>query len=130
MWQEQADTSWSQVEKFRSTSPVKRIAAEAFSDWGIPTVECITSVRDIIGKQPIIASGGIHTGVDGAKAIAIGADIVGFGRSILKEATLSTKDVLEAMETRELELRMAMFGIGVASLRELKKTDRVSYQVF
>ena len=123
-------TSWSQVEKFRSTSPVKRIAAEAFSDWGIPTVECITSVRGIIGKQPIIASGGIHTGVDGAKAIAIGADIVGFGRSILREATLSTKDVLEAMETRELELRMAMFGIGVATLGELKKTDRVNYQVF
>ncbi|WP_179392670.1 type 2 isopentenyl-diphosphate Delta-isomerase [Sporosarcina sp. JAI121] len=123
-------TSWSQVEKFRSTSLVKRIAAEAFSDWGIPTVECISSVRGRIGKQPIIASGGIHTGLDGAKAIALGADIVGFGRSILKEATLSTKDVLEAMEIKELELRMAMFGIGVASLGELKETDRINYQVY
>ena len=121
-------TSWSQVEKFRSTSPVKKTAAEAFSDWGIPTVECIHSVRGQIGKQPIIASGGMHTGVDGAKAIAIGANMVGFGRSILKEATLSTKDVLEVMETRELELRMAMFGIGAATLKELKVTNRVSYQ--
>ena len=70
----------------------------------------------------------MHTGVDGAKAIALGANMVGFGRSILKEATLSTKDVLEVMETRELELRMAMFGIGAASLKELKETNRVSYQ--
>lgn len=122
-------TSWSQVEKFRSTSPVKRIAAEAFSDWGLPTVECITSVRAQIDKQPIIASGGMHTGLDAAKAIALGADMVGFGRSILKEATQSANDVLEVMETRELELRLAMFGIGAASLEELKKTDRVSYQI-
>lgn len=122
-------TSWSQVEKFRSTSTVKRKAAEAFSDWGIPTVECITSVRGKIVEQPIIASGGMHTGLDGAKAIALGADMVGFGRSILKEATQSMEDVLEVMETRELELRMAMFGIGSASLAELKETDRVSYQI-
>ena len=118
-------TSWSQVEKFRSTSPVKRKAAEAFSDWGIPTVECITSVRDQIGKQPIIASGGMHTGMDGAKAIALGADLIGFGKSILKEATLSTEDVLEVMETRELELQMTMFGIGAVSLEELKVTERL-----
>ncbi|HJF31088.1 MAG TPA: type 2 isopentenyl-diphosphate Delta-isomerase [Sporosarcina psychrophila] len=122
-------TSWSQVEKFRSTSPVKRIAAEAFSDWGLPTVECITSVRAQIDKQPIIASGGMHTGLDAAKAIALGADMVGFGRSILKEATQSANDVLEVMETRELELRLAMFGIGAAILEELKETDRVSYQI-
>jgi len=96
-----------------------------FEDWGIPTVECITSVRNHIGKQSLIASGGIHTGLDGAKAIALGADIIGIGRSILKVATQSTEDVLEVMETRELELRMTMFGIGAASLEELKKTDRL-----
>jgi isopentenyl-diphosphate Delta-isomerase len=52
---------------------------------------------------------GIHTSLEGAKAIAFGADMVGFGRSILKEATQSTNDVLEVMETRKLELRMEMF---------------------
>ena len=118
-------TSWSQVEKFRSKIPVKRIAADAFSEWGIPTVDCITSVRDHIENQPIVASGGVKTGVDAAKAIALGSDIVGVGRSILKEATQSVEDVMEVMETRELELRMAMFGIGAASLKELQETDRL-----
>ena len=118
-------TSWSQVEKFRSTAPVKKKAAEAFSEWGIPTAECITSVREHIGTQPVIASGGMHTGLDAAKAIALGADMVGFGRSILKEATQSVENVLEVMETKELELRMAMFGIGAASIKELKETERL-----
>ncbi|WP_438318914.1 type 2 isopentenyl-diphosphate Delta-isomerase [Sporosarcina sp. FA9] len=118
-------TSWSQVEKFRSNVPVKKKAAEAFSEWGIPTTESIVSVKEHIGNQPIIASGGMHTGLDAAKAIALGASMVGFGRSILKEATQSVEDVLEVMETKELELRMSMFGIGVASLKELKETNRL-----
>lgn len=118
-------TSWSQVEKYRSTNPVKREAAEAFSDWGIPTVESIQSVRRQIERQPIIASGGIQTGLDGAKSIALGADLVGFGRSILQEATQTTDAVLQAMETRELELKIAMFGVGISSIEELKETSRL-----
>ncbi|MDL4840181.1 type 2 isopentenyl-diphosphate Delta-isomerase [Aquibacillus rhizosphaerae] len=118
-------TSWSQVEKYRSKEPIKKQAAEAFSEWGIPTVECITSVRKQIGNQTVIASGGIKTGVDGAKAIALGADMVGFGRSVLQAATESVDQMLEVMATKELELQMAMFAIGVKSLDELKVTDRL-----
>lgn len=118
-------TSWSQVEKFRSTSEVKRKAAEAFSEWGIPTVDCIQSVRQSLPGIPLVASGGIHNGVEAAKSIALGADLVGFGRSLLKEATESTEAVLTLMETRELELRMAMFGIGAANIQALKETDRL-----
>lgn len=118
-------TSWSQVEKFRSNDPVRRIAAEAFSDWGIPTVESIKLVRGEIGERPLIASGGMQTGLDGAKVIALGADLVGFGRSILKEATQSVEDVIEVMKIREMELRMSMFGIGAATIQELKDTPRL-----
>lgn len=118
-------TSWSQVEKFRSKDPIKKVAAEAFSEWGIPTVKSITSVREHVAHQPVIASGGIQTGMDGAKAIALGADMVGFGRSILKEATQSVESVLQVMETRELELKMAMFGIGAVFIQDLKQTDRL-----
>ena len=118
-------TSWSQVEKFRSTVPVKRKAADAFSEWGIPTVECIQSVREQLSKVPLIASGGIQTGMDAAKSIALGADIVGLGKAILKEATQSAEAVVKLMETRELELRMAMFGIGAATVQELKMTKRL-----
>ena len=120
-------TSWSQVEKYRSTDPVKQAAAETFSVWGIPTVDCIVSVREKIGEQSIVASGGMSTGLDAAKTIALGADIVGFGRSILKEATQSSEDVIRVMETKELELRLAMFGVGASTLDELQVSDRVHY---
>lgn len=120
-------TSWSQVEKFRSPEPIKRAAAETFSDWGNPTVDCVVSVRNSIEEQSIVASGGMYTGLDAAKTIALGADMVGFGRSILKEATQSVEDVISVMETKELELRMAMFGIGAASIQELQSSDRVRY---
>lgn len=118
-------TSWSQVEKFRSKEKIKRIAAESFSSWGNPTVDCILSVREQLPKQTIVASGGIQNGVDAAKAIALGANHVGIARSILQQATETPEAVLEVMETRELELKMAMFGIGVASINELGETNRV-----
>lgn len=118
-------TSWSQVEKFRSTDPIKRAAAEAFTDWGIPTAEAIQLVRKDVGTLPIIASGGIDSGVDGAKTIALGADFVGIGRAILKAATESPEKVIEAMQIKEMELRMAMFGIGVKTIQELKETTRL-----
>lgn len=118
-------TSWSQVEKFRSKDPVRREAAEAFSEWGIPTTDSLRMVLEKADGRPVVASGGMRTGLDGAKAIALGASLVGFGRSILKEATHSSEEVLEAMAVREMELRMAMFGIGVSSIEELKHTPRL-----
>src|SRR5690606_11365751 len=118
-------TSWSQVEKMRSKNPVKRKAAEAFTEWGISTVDCINSVKKENIPVPLIASGGMKTGLDAAKAIAIGADFAGYGRSILKEATESLEGVLEVMETRELELRLTMFATGCKNIEELKQTDRI-----
>ncbi|MCY7559551.1 type 2 isopentenyl-diphosphate Delta-isomerase [Paenibacillus macerans] len=72
-------TSWSQVEKFRSGDLVRRAAAEAFADWGIPTAECIREVRAAVPDAALIGSGGLNTGVDAAKALALGADLAGFG---------------------------------------------------
>ncbi|WP_067726424.1 type 2 isopentenyl-diphosphate Delta-isomerase [Oceanobacillus damuensis] len=119
-------TSWSQVEKLRSRDPLKKAAAEAFNNWGIPTKDCIVSVRGKLPDAPLVASGGMKTGVDAAKAITIGADIVGYARQLLKAATVSKDDVIQTMAQIELELKMTMFGIGVKNLDELKNTKRVS----
>lgn len=118
-------TSWSQVEKLRSKDPIRKEAAEAFVDWGISTVESLITVSEKVKDTPIVASGGMKTGVDAAKAIALGADAVGLARGILKEATTSVEAVIDVMKTRELELQMAMFGLGVQTVDELKNTDRI-----
>jgi isopentenyl-diphosphate delta-isomerase len=119
-------TSWSQVEKLRSKDPLRKAAAEAFNSWGIPTKDCIVSVREKLPKTTIIASGGMKTGLDAAKAITIGADVVGFARILLQAATESVDDVLDVMNQIEFELKMAMFGIGADSITALKNTKRVS----
>jgi isopentenyl-diphosphate delta-isomerase len=118
-------TSWSQVEKFRSRDDVRRAAAEAFAGWGIPTAECITSVRGAAPHGGLIGSGGLNSGVDAAKALALGADLAGFGRSLLAAAVHSEEALDAALARIELELRIAMFGIGVADIPTLRSTQRL-----
>jgi isopentenyl-diphosphate delta-isomerase len=118
-------TSWSQVEKFRSSDPVRRAAAEAFADWGIPTAECIAEVRAASPQGAIIGSGGLRHGVDAAKALALGADLAGFGRNLLGPAVQSEEALDHALAQVELELRTAMFGIGAPDLAALRGNPRL-----
>jgi isopentenyl-diphosphate delta-isomerase len=118
-------TSWSQVEKFRTPDKVRQEAAKAFADWGIPTAECVREVRQAVPQATVIASGGIDDGVQAAKAIALGADLVGIGRTLLFAAAES-REMLEHVSARyELELKTAMFAIGAGSLAELRGTERL-----
>src|SRR5699024_9094821 len=52
-------TSWSQVEKLRSQDPLKKAAAESVNNWGIPTKDCLVSVRSRLSEVPLVASGGM-----------------------------------------------------------------------
>lgn len=119
-------TSWSQVEKLRTKDPLREAAAEAFNQWGLPTKDCLVSVRSKLSSTPLVASGGMKTGLDAAKAITIGADVVGYARTLLQAATESVEEVMNVMDQIEFEMKMAMFGIGVTSIEELKNTKRVS----
>src|SRR5699024_10673242 len=101
-------------------------AAEAFNNWGIPTKDCLVSVRSKLPNAPLVASGGMKTGLDAAKAITIGADVVGYARTLLKAATVSVEEVLKVMEQRESELKMTMLVKGEKNIAGLKNTKRLS----
>jgi isopentenyl-diphosphate delta-isomerase len=119
-------TSWIQVEKYRSKNPLLKEAAESFIDWGIPTTDCILEVRKKAPQGCLIASGGLYSGVDAAKAIALGADLAGFGRSLLSAAAQKSAEAITAcLEKIELELKIVMFGIGVDDITGLKETKRL-----
>ncbi|CAH1195674.1 type 2 isopentenyl-diphosphate Delta-isomerase [Paenibacillus sp. JJ-223] len=118
-------TNWVQVEKFRNKQPVRRAAAEAFADWGIPTADCIRDVRAMNPESALIGSGGLYNGVDAAKAIALGADLAGFGRSLLESAVASDEALDQRLEQVEFELRTVMFGIGAGRIEELRMTNRL-----
>ncbi|TCT26308.1 isopentenyl-diphosphate delta-isomerase [Melghiribacillus thermohalophilus] len=120
-------TSWSQVEKKRTKTPIRKLAADAFKDWGIPTAEAVTDVRKRNPGKTVIASGGLQNGVEAAKAIALGADLVGFGRSILNEAIESAEALIQVFDRIEFELKTAMFGIGAENLLDLKQTENLKH---
>ncbi|MBO8155856.1 MAG: type 2 isopentenyl-diphosphate Delta-isomerase [Bacillaceae bacterium] len=118
-------TSWSQVEKNRTKTQIRKQASDAFRDWGIPTAEAIVDVRNRNPGKTVIASGGLKNGVEAAKAIALGADLAGFGRAILNEAIESTEALIQAFDRIEFELKTAMFGIGAENLLDLKQTENL-----
>jgi isopentenyl-diphosphate delta-isomerase len=113
-------TSWSEVEMYRADSETSRRIAAAFADWGIPTAESIQMVRRGASGVTLIASGGIRTGVEAAKAIALGADAVALATPFLKPATISPEAVGEKIRELLEELRTAMFCVGAGNLQELK----------
>ncbi|MDR1334017.1 MAG: type 2 isopentenyl-diphosphate Delta-isomerase [Holosporaceae bacterium] len=113
--------SWSNIESKRSSDIVVKKAAEAFSDWGNPTVECIKAVNEIRKKMKIIASGGVKNGVDMAKSIALGADVCANAFNFLHTIMISRSDCENYVESLSLELKTAMFCAGCRNIQELKK---------
>jgi isopentenyl-diphosphate delta-isomerase len=113
-------TSWARVEGRRSGDPRRQVLAEAFADWGLPTTELTRRLRAAFAQTPLIASGGIRTGVDIAKSIALGADLAGIGLPLLEPATRSAAAVAEHLFLLIDGLRIAMFASGCTRVGELR----------
>jgi isopentenyl-diphosphate Delta-isomerase len=112
-------TSWSAVEAQRAA---KRGGHPdiTFANWGIPTEEALVQVRRALPDIALIASGGIRTGLDIAKSIALGADIAAFGQPLLAAALESSGKVVEFLHSVIHELKVSMFCVGAANLAELR----------
>ena len=115
-------TSWSEVERFRQPSDQGRRVAGAFADWGLPTTECIREVRAALPEATIVGSGGVRSGVDVAKAIALGADLAGTAKPALVSAIdeRGAEAVIEGLQGFISELRVAMFCSGCADVKALR----------
>jgi secondary thiamine-phosphate synthase enzyme len=99
----------------------QRVAA-AFSDWGISTAECLRDARWAAPDGIIFASGGVKSGIDVAKALALGADLVGMAGPFLRAAAHGADAVRELAREIIDVLRIAMFGIGARTLADLRHT--------
>ncbi|UJR83863.1 type 2 isopentenyl-diphosphate Delta-isomerase [Sandaracinus amylolyticus] len=116
-------TSWVAVETLRAQGAAKDLG-ESFWDWGIPTAVSVAWVARA-GLAPI-ATGGIKSGLDVARAIALGARAAGIARPVLQALQAGGRAGAEAFLDRvEAELRTAMLLCGAGTLDELRNAPRV-----
>jgi isopentenyl-diphosphate delta-isomerase len=121
-------THWGRIEGARALearSELMATASRTFASWGEPTADSVLAAREAfaqVSKRPEIwASGGIRSGLDAAKAIALGAERVGFAKPAL-EAALSGDAALESwMKVIEYELRISLFCTGSRSSGALRR---------
>ncbi len=109
-------TSWSGVEVYRAEGLMKEIGRD-FWDWGLPTAFCVVDCCDIL---PTIATGGIRSGIDVAKAIALGAEVASSALPLLKPAVESAEKVMEKLEYFVRGLKVAMFLTSSKKVEELR----------
>ncbi len=110
-------TSWARIEAARAGEAA---LGECFADWGLPTPESIRQLAAVPGVQ-VIGSGGIRSGLDAAKALALGADIAGMAFPFLQAASESTAAVIERISRTAFELRACMFCTGAADVGALRR---------
>ena len=113
-------TSWAAVEAERARSPAQAAIARAFADWGIPTAQAIREVRAACPGAVVVGSGGIRDGLDAARAIRLGADLVGMASGVLEAATRSAEAAAEALGVVVAQLRVACFCTGSRDLAALR----------
>ena len=115
-------TSWAAVEYYRAKRNKNEghNLGEAFWDWGIPTVASLIETAQHV-RVPVIASGGLRSGIDMAKALALDASLTGVAYPILGPAVDGAEAVEKKLRLLIDELRNTMFLVGADSVQKLKK---------
>jgi isopentenyl-diphosphate delta-isomerase len=93
----------------------------ALAEWGVPTARALIEVRQVLPEMPLVASGGIRTGMDAAKALAMGAEMVAIARPLLAPAVESAGAVVDWLERFIDELLVCLHGCGAADLTALRE---------
>jgi len=116
-------TSWYAVEYYRGrgkSGSKASLLGKTLWDWGIPTAVSIVESKMCTQSLRIIASGGVRTGVDAAKAIALGASCVGIARPFLVSFLKGgVEEARRLVKSFEFALRFTMFLVGARSVEEL-----------
>ena len=113
-------TSWARVEAWLRDGEVRR---PDLVEWGIPTVDALLEVREALPGVALIASGGVRSGFDVAKSIALGASAAAMARPLLEPALAGPDAVEDALAAIIEELRMVMQLAGAASVAGLSEVS-------
>lgn len=118
--------NWGLIEGERATDATDKAHAAAFAAWGIPSARAIAEARNALPEALIIGSGGVRDGVDVAKAVRLGADVVGMASGVIQAATESTEAVVAHFQTVIRQLRTVCFCTNAANMAALKRVPLLS----
>jgi len=112
-------TNWITVESYRLPVEERAVAAE-FADWGVPTAVLLAACRT--GRDRVLASGGIRSGMDAAKAVAMGAALAGMALPAIRAVTAGgASGVVKLFRQLEKTVRTVMLLTGSRTLAELRR---------
>jgi isopentenyl-diphosphate delta-isomerase len=117
-------TCWTEIEARRNPSPETQAVAVTFREWGIPTAAAVHSVRAACPQIPLIASGGLRTGLDVAKCVALGASAGAVASPVLRAAVESAAAATALLGRLVREFKLAMFCTGSARPPDLARALR------
>jgi len=120
-------TSFAAVEFHRTPKKegeIQHYLGEALWDWGIPTAVSLVETSQTV-KLPIIAAGGVRSGTDIAKALALNADLASLVQPILQTAVKGPEETEQKLRSLTEELRNVMFLTGVEKISDLANTPVV-----
>ncbi len=117
-------TSWSRIEHHRQPESDADALGLLFQDWGLPTPLALRELRAFDPGLDLIASGGIRSGLDMAKAVVLGARLAGLAQPFLEPAMQGTREVVRVIERLRREFVTTMFLLGCSTLDDLFAQDR------
>ncbi len=118
-------TSWTLVEGRVARSADHQALGQTFAAWGLTTPESIREVRSVAPALPLIASGGVRSGLDVARCVALGATVAGMASPVLRAAVESQEAALAFLQRTVAEFRATLFGVGAATLADFRVRPRL-----
>ena len=120
-------THWGRIEGQRLSD--KEIG-ETFAEWGVPLLDSLLAARSRSRDYEIWASGGLETGLDAAKALALGAVRAGFARRLLPSLKRGEDALIQVMSRIEKELAVSLFCTGSSNIQELREKEKWTIEKF
>jgi isopentenyl-diphosphate delta-isomerase len=117
-------TSFAAVEYFRAEEEKKRFLADAFWDWGIPTAISLVEATQTV-EIPVVASGGLRSGTDVAKALTLNASLCSVSQPVLEAAVKGAKETEKVFSCLIEEFKNVMFLVGAKGVKDLAKVPIV-----
>ena len=116
-------THWGFIEGLREQS--RRELGTMFRNWGIPTARALADAHRVVkGRVPLIASGGVRHGLDAARAVSLGANLVGMAAPFLRQLTSVNEDSLdEFLDLQHEAFRIALFCTGSRDVESLRRSS-------